>query len=146
LTVRETVALGFDAQLPIRSLAGKLLALQALRWQAADLGHRVDDLLDRLGLAGWRDHPLGELSTGTRRIVQLAIVMAQQPSVLLLDEPSAGLAAAELPALASVLRTVVDETGCATVLVEHDRWLVESLADDVVELHAGTVTPVSGAR
>ena len=60
---------------------------------------RVDELIELLGLGAYRDKFVRELSTGTRRIVDLACVLAQGPSVLLLDEPSSGIAQREAEAL-----------------------------------------------
>jgi len=93
---------------------------------AATMG--LEDLLDRV---------VGELSTGVRRVLDLACAIALRPQVLLLDEPSAGLASAEALALPAVLRHVRETVGTTIVMVEHDLSLVWGLADRVAVLEEG---------
>ncbi|HEX3605568.1 MAG TPA: ATP-binding cassette domain-containing protein, partial [Candidatus Dormibacteraeota bacterium] len=100
---------------------------------------RVDELVTALGLRAYRDTLCGELSTGTRRVVELACVLAQDPAVVLLDEPSAGMAQRETEALARLLRTVRAQTGCAMLVIEHDMALLSSLCDRLVALELGAV-------
>jgi ABC-type branched-subunit amino acid transport system ATPase component len=85
------------------------------------------------------DHLVGELSTGVRRVVGLACVMALVPRVLLLDEPSAGLASAEAAEVPGLLRRVQAETGATIIVVEHDLPLVFGLADRIVVMEEGRV-------
>jgi ABC-type branched-subunit amino acid transport system ATPase component len=85
------------------------------------------------------DRPVGELSTGERKRVDLACAIGLRPRVLLLDEPSAGLGAAEVPGLAELVRGAVAATGAGVVMVEHDLPLVWGLADRVVVLDRGAV-------
>ena len=61
-----------------------------------------------------------ELSTGTRRVVDLACVVAHRPTVVLLDEPSSGIAQRETEALAPLLQRIRDEVGAAILVIEHD--------------------------
>ncbi len=105
-----------------------------------------DELLERFGLVDHADRWPHELSTGIRRVVEIALVTAHQPDVLMLDEPSAGLARAEVANLARVIRRWRDETGGSVLLVEHDRSLVEAVADRVVELTAGRLGPLGAER
>ena len=82
---------------------------------------------------------IGELSTGTRRIVELACVLAQRPAVVLLDEPTAGVAQKETEALGPLLRKVRDETGATMLVIDHDMPLLTSLCDRLVALELGQV-------
>ena len=91
------------------------------------------------GLGGYRDKLVGELSTGTRRIIDLACLLIQRPKVVLLDEPSSGIAQRETEALAPLLLRVRDELGCGLVLIEHDMPLVLSLATRMYCLELGKV-------
>lgn len=100
---------------------------------------RVDELLHALGLADHADRFGHELSTGMRRVVELGCVLAHEPAVLLLDEPSSGLAQREVEALAPRLRAVRDRLGAAVLVIEHDTSLVEAVADRVVSLDLGRV-------
>jgi ABC-type branched-subunit amino acid transport system ATPase component len=108
---------------------------------------RVAELLGQLGLTKYADTLIGELSTGTRRIVELACVLAQRPAVVLLDEPTAGVAQKETEALGPLLRRVRDETGATMLVIDHDMPLLTSLCDRLVALELGQViaegTPTS---
>ena len=95
--------------------------------------------LGRFGLESHADRWPAELSTGIRRVVEIALATARQPEVLLLDEPSAGLARAEVDNLAGVIRGWRDETGGAVLLVEHDIDLVSAVADRVLHLREGNL-------
>jgi branched-chain amino acid transport system ATP-binding protein len=105
----------------------------------ASAADRVDQLIDLLGLAPYADRPTGELSTGMRRIVELACLLAQDPAVVLFDEPSAGIAQRETEALGPLLRRVQAETGCSMVIIEHDMALLSSLCDGFIALEQGGV-------
>ena len=81
---------------------------------------RVEELLELLGITDFRDKLGRELSTGSRRIVDLACVLAHRPSVLLLDEPSSGIAQREAEALGPLLLRIREETGATLLVIEHD--------------------------
>jgi ABC-type branched-subunit amino acid transport system ATPase component len=100
---------------------------------------RVNGLIDLLGLGAYADKFVRELSTGTRRAVEIACIMAAEPRMLLLDEPSTGLAQAESEALAPALLRIVHDTGCGLLLVEHDLPLVMSVSDRLVAMNLGEV-------
>ncbi|MFI5044982.1 MAG: ATP-binding cassette domain-containing protein, partial [Acidimicrobiales bacterium] len=91
------------------------------------------------GIEDYRDLFTAELSTGTRRIVELACAVGHQPSVLLLDEPAAGIAQREVEALSALLWRIRDDLGCSIVVVEHDMPLIAGLVDRLVALEGGTV-------
>lgn len=95
------------------------------------------ETLSRFGLESHANRWPGELSTGIRRVVEIAIATARHPDVLLLDEPSAGLARAEIDNLAGVIRRWRDDARGSVLLVEHDRDLVAAVADRVLELRDG---------
>jgi ABC-type branched-subunit amino acid transport system ATPase component len=92
-----------------------------------------------MSLDPYLDHRVGELSTGVRRVLDLACAVALRPRVLLLDEPSAGLAAAEVPGLAELLQRLRTMTGATIVMVDHDLPFVWGLAGRVVVLEEGRV-------
>lgn len=128
------------------ALFPSLTVREALSAAGADAG-----TLARFGLEPYAGLFPHELSTGMRRVVEIVLATARQPAVLMLDEPSAGLARAEVVNLAEVIRRWRDETGGSVLLVEHDRALVDAVADRVVELRDGrlvspgqSVTPRPG--
>jgi ABC-type branched-subunit amino acid transport system ATPase component len=78
-----------------------------------------------------------ELSTGTRRIVDLAMCIAHEPKVLLLDEPSSGIAQRETEALGPLLQRIRAEAGCSMLVIEHDMPLITTVSDRMVALELG---------
>ena len=139
LTVAETIAVALDDEVPVHDPIAAALNLPAVYASERVVEQQVDELVTRFGLDAYHDAFVRELSTGTRRIVELACVFARRPTVLLLDEPSAGLAQAETTALAPLLRSMRDDLGTAVVVIEHDVGLLRSIADRLVVLDLGRV-------
>ena len=100
---------------------------------------RVDELMELFGLERFADNLVSELSTGSRRLVDLAAVVAHQPSVVLLDEPSSGVAQREVEAMVELLRNVRDQLDATMLVVEHDIAFIAELADRLVAMDRGTV-------
>ncbi len=138
LSVEDALLVAEDARRPTRVLATTFMLPSARRAEAAKRA-TVASLLDQLGLARFRRQPISELSTGTRRIVDLAAIIAAQPRLLLLDEPTAGIAQREAEAFGPLLRRLHDLTGATICIVEHDVPLVVGLADRLVVMEAGRV-------
>jgi branched-chain amino acid transport system ATP-binding protein len=137
--VAETVLVSLERHLANRDPFAAAFRLPASTDSEARATERVDEILGLLGLEGYRERPTGELSTGTRRIVELACILAHKPSLLMLDEPTAGVAQAETEALGPLLRRVAVETGCAMVVIEHDMTMISGLCDRLVALELGRV-------
>ena len=138
LTVRETIATALERK-AVRNPAMAALGLPAVRRSEKLLRRRVDNLVDLLNLSRYADAFVSELSTGTRRAVDLACVLASEPQVLLLDEPSSGLAQGEVEELGPTLKGIARQTGCAMVLIEHDMPLVTSVSSRLLTLELGRV-------
>jgi ABC-type uncharacterized transport system ATPase subunit len=98
--------------------------------------------LATLGLISFRDTKIMALSTGTRRITELACLIALEPVLLLLDEPTSGIAQRESEALGDVLRNIKSQLDLTVVIIEHDIPLVMGLADRVVAMESGQVLAV----
>ena len=139
LTVAENIALGLERHIAVRDHVSALFGTPAMRESETDVAFTVGDLIDLMGLGAFRDKFVGELSTGSRRIVDLAMSIAHDPAVLLLDEPSSGIAQKETEALGPLLRRIREETGCAMLVIEHDMPLITSLSDSIVALDLGAV-------
>ena len=90
-------------------------------------------------LEAFADKFVGELSTGSRRVVDLACSVAHDPKVLLLDEPSSGIAQRETEALGPLLLDLRDKTGAALIVIEHDMPLITGLSDRLIALELGAV-------
>ena len=110
---------------------------QGVGSEAPAAGGRADRSLT--GIGDFRDKLLRELSTGSRRIVDLACVLAHEPTVLLLDEPSSGIAQREAEALGPLLLRIRAETGTSLLVIEHDVPLLLSIADRLIALDLGEV-------
>ncbi|MGI9644556.1 MAG: ABC transporter permease subunit [Ilumatobacteraceae bacterium] len=96
-------------------------------------------LLDLFGLSPYADLPNETLSTGSRRLVELAANLAMEPRLLLLDEPSAGIAQAETEALADVLERVRSAYGVTMVVIEHDMPMLTQISDRMIAMEVGSV-------
>jgi branched-chain amino acid transport system permease protein len=108
-------------------------------WRAErDLRKRADELLERFGLTDFADAAPRSLPYGIQRRLEIARAMATQPSLLLLDEPAAGLNGQEVGQLSEIVRSIRD-SGVTVVLIEHNMGLVMSLCDRVTVLASGSV-------
>lgn len=137
LTVTENIAVALERHLTNRSTLGAALHLPAVRQAERSLDKRIERLVKLMNLAPLRDKFVSELSTGSRRIVDLACVMACDPRVLLLDEPSAGLAQRETEEMGPLLHRISWETGCCMLIIDHDMPLLSSVCDELLALDLG---------
>jgi branched-chain amino acid transport system ATP-binding protein len=139
LTVRDALAVSLERFTDVSDPFNAVLRLPAQVRTEAAVSRRVEELLDLFGLAGFADNLVSELSTGSRRLVDLAAVVAHQPSVVLLDEPSSGVAQREVEAMVGLLHNVRDRLGATLLVVEHDIAFIAELADRLVAMDRGTV-------
>jgi branched-chain amino acid transport system ATP-binding protein len=139
LSVAETIALAFERHLEVKDPFAAALHLPFVEDAERDVSDRVEELLELLGITDFRDKLVRELSTGSRRIVDLACVLAHSPSVVLLDEPSSGIAQREAEALGPVLQSIRDRTGATLLVIEHDVPLLLGIADRIIALDLGEV-------
>lgn len=134
-SVVENVALGAH----LRARRGWLAAMLRLdRAEEAALMAEARKQIERCGLGAHADTPAASLSLGQQRVVEIARALAGQPSVLLLDEPAAGLRHLEKRALSELLGQLRAE-GLGILVVEHDMEFVMNLADRITVLEFGTV-------
>jgi len=139
MTVTEVLATALERHLDIREPLSYVFRVAAVSESEASVAYTVDELLELMNLGRYRDTFISELSTGTRRIVELGCAIAHAPRVLLLDEPSSGIAQREVEALRDVLLRVRADTDAAFAVVEHDIPLLASLCDSMVCMHLGRV-------
>jgi branched-chain amino acid transport system ATP-binding protein len=137
ITVAENIAIALDRHLELRDHLASLLHLPAVVEIEEDVAWSVHDLIELTNLGAYRDKLVRELSTGTRRIVDLAMCIGHRPKLLLLDEPSSGIAQRETEALAPLLQRIKHETGCALLLIEHDMPLISEISDRLIALELG---------
>ena len=138
LSVREVVELALEARVTT-SFWGTLLFLPRSTRVERQRETEAAELIDFLGLGRYADRFVAELSTGTRRIVELAALLAAAPSVICLDEPTAGVAQREAEAFGPLIMRVRSELDATLVIVEHDLPLILSISDRVYCLEAGAV-------
>ena len=139
LTVAETISVARERHVECRDMLAAAFQLPASYESELAIATVVDELIELMGLGAYRQKLTGELSTGTRRIVDLACILAQDPKVLMLDEPSGGVAQKETEALGPLLRRIQDRTGCSILIIEHDMPLLSGLCDRLVALELGGV-------
>jgi ABC-type branched-subunit amino acid transport system ATPase component/branched-subunit amino acid ABC-type transport system permease component len=139
MTVRQAIATALDRHVRVRDPVAAFVISPAVRLSERAVAEEVDRLVELLHLTAFADKFIGELSTGTRRIVDIACSLAHDPKVLLLDEPSSGLAQRETEALGPVLVDIRDRTGAALLVIEHDIPLVTAISDELVALELGRV-------
>jgi branched-chain amino acid transport system ATP-binding protein len=133
LSVLENVRL--SAQ---RRLGGNLSVLRFPR-RGDDATRQAAAHLEEVGLADLADAPAGGLSHGDKRKLEIAVLLAMDPSVILLDEPMAGVARADVPGLTEVIRRMHRTHGCTVLMVEHHIDVVLGLVERVAVLHQGTI-------
>lgn len=138
LTVRESLMVALEARersLLVPSMTGLPPSPGSERRKRAE----ADELMDYLGLGRYADNFIDTLSTGTRRIVELGSLLAVDAKVLLLDEPTGGVAQRETEAFGPLIKRIQRELDAAVVVIEHDMPLVMSISDRVYCLEAGSV-------
>ena len=139
LTVEQCIAVALDRWVKVKDPVQPALHLPAAFDAEQAVRQRADELIDLLGLEAFRSKFVQELSTGSRRIVDLACLVAHRPTVILLDEPSSGIAQREAEALVPLVLRIRDQLGASIVLIEHDMPLVTAVADRLVALDQGRV-------
>ncbi len=138
LTVRESLMVALEARSSSRLLAS-MTALPPSPRQERRKRAEADEIIGYMGLKRYADHFVGTLSTGTRRIVELSGLLAVEARVLLLDEPTAGVAQREAEAFAPLIKQMQNELNAAVVVIEHDMALLMGISDRVYCLEAGAV-------
>ena len=139
MTVSEALAVALERWTTQRSVLAAALRFPTVFDDEERTNLRVAELIELMNLGGYRNSFIRELSTGTRRIVDLACLVGHRPTVVLLDEPSSGIAQREVEALAPVLLRLRDEMGASLLIIEHDLPLISSIADRLIALDQGAV-------
>jgi branched-chain amino acid transport system ATP-binding protein len=135
LTVHQNVMIGQQPRLAPRVWPA-LLRTATQQRELAAVRHRADEVLAFLGMAAVRDVQARALSYGEQRHLAIAIALAAQPALLMLDEPAAGLTPAESRRLMNLVGRI-RAVGITVLLVEHDMKVVMSLCDRIVVLDHG---------
>jgi ABC-type branched-subunit amino acid transport system ATPase component len=138
LSVEEVLWLTQDARRPVGVISSTL----QMPWARRSEGEKraaADNVIRAFGIDRFRRHPIAQLSTGTRRVVDLASIVLARPRLLLLDEPTAGIAQREAEAFVPLLRRLHQLADTTIILVEHDVPLVFALCTKVVMMETGRI-------
>lgn len=135
LTVEENVLVGSNCRLR-SSLLGAVFGTPFARREEQEAREKARALLARVGLEGLHGKSPAALSYGQRRLLEIARALASSPSVLMLDEPCAGLSQGEADKLAEFIRTLA-ASGVGVIVIEHNMRFVMGLADHIVVLNFG---------
>jgi branched-chain amino acid transport system ATP-binding protein len=136
LTALENVRLSAEARL------GGAMRVWRRASRVREAVERAGWALDRVGLAGRTLTLAGSLSHGDKRKLELAMLLAADPEVVLLDEPMAGVSVEEIPGLVEVIRTVQAEEGKTVLMVEHHIAVVTGVAERIAVMHHGRLLAV----
>jgi ABC-type branched-subunit amino acid transport system ATPase component len=134
LTVAQNVALGREARMAGASPWRLLFARPV---EVSEVAAATAEALELCGIAAIADRRAGSLSTGQKRLVELARAVAGGFRMLLLDEPSSGLDVSESASFVALLREVVTASGVGVLLVEHDMRVIAGVCDHVYVLDFG---------
>jgi len=115
------------------AVSGRLASL----WRRPDVEARVTDLLESFGLAGRRDELAQHLSHGEQRHLEICLALATEPTLLLLDEPTAGMTPGETKETTALIRAIAQARGLTVLLIEHDMSVVMGVSDRIAVLHFG---------
>ena len=133
LTVMENV------RLAVQSRARVGLRLLSLWSRHTELIEKAGHYLERVALADKRDTPAAALAHGEQRKLEVAILLALEPTVLMFDEPTAGMSMDEVPVILDLIQGIKDQGDRTVLLVEHKLEVVRSLADRILVLHDGAL-------
>jgi len=133
LSVYENARVGVETA---AGLNGRSWLSRAVR---GDVARRVDELLDVVGLAGKADRVVGELAHGDQRVVEIALALAMNPRLLLLDEPTAGMGDTETDHMVDLVRRLHVDRKLSILFIEHDMSIVFGIAQRITVLDQGRI-------
>lgn len=139
MSVSETLAVALHLSYGPSTVVDAVLRLAGVPRRERAVRRRVDELIELMGIGSFADKFVHELSTGSRRIVEIACILALRPRVVLLDEPSSGIAQREVESLAGVLQRVKDELDATFLIIEHDIPLIRGLSQVLYAMDVGRV-------
>ena len=130
ISVFENVQVAAQSRRPE---SGRLASL----WRRSDVERPVRALLEAFGLDGRRDELAENLSHGEQRYLEICLALATEPTLLLLDEPTAGMTPGETKEATTLIRKIAQARGLTVLLIEHDMSVVMGISDRIAVLHFG---------
>ncbi|MBX3600934.1 MAG: ABC transporter ATP-binding protein [Rubrivivax sp.] len=137
-TVLQNLLIGRHVHHPKR-LWAELLFVPSVREAERATRRKVEEVIDFLSIAKYRDTMVAGLPYGVRKVVELARALATDPQLLLLDEPSSGLNVEETDDMAFWIQDIQSDLGITVLMVEHDMTLVSRVSDRVLAMNQGEV-------
>lgn len=107
--------------------------------QDRSLNQAVKDILELVGIEALAQNPVNLLSHGDRSLVEIAIILALKPRLILLDEPTAGMSREEAQKIVQLIKQLQQATGCTFLITEHDLEVVFNLAESIIVMHQGQI-------
>ncbi len=138
LTVAQTIALALESQRRTGFWSSALCTPSSIKLERKRVSE-AQEFIDFLGLTRYAERYIVELSTGTRRIVELTAMLAVRPRVICLDEPTAGVAQREAEAFGPLIQRVQRELDATVIIVEHDMPMIMAISDRIYCMEAGAV-------
>lgn len=135
MTVLDNVRMGAYSSGSTGYVAA-MLALPAVARERRAMGQRAEAVLERLDLGDVAHRPVEHLAFGQAKLVEIARVLAMEPSVIVMDEPAAGLPHASAMGIGTMIRGLADD-GVTILLIEHNMRMVMATSDDIVVLDHG---------
>jgi branched-chain amino acid transport system ATP-binding protein len=142
LTVYDCIRLSLHRRqpnTPVRSLLKACLGTASSAAEEEQIRAKTAEVIARLGLGDYAAKLASDLSYGTLRMAEIACILALEPELVLLDEPSSGIAQRETEALGPLLQDIRSELGATFVLIEHDMPLIMGISDRIYALANGTI-------
>ncbi|MFC0131977.1 ABC transporter ATP-binding protein [Massilia eurypsychrophila] len=128
-----------NVRLAVQSHAGIGMNMFSMWFGHKELIERAGHYLERVALGARRDTKVAALSHGDKRKLEVAILLALEPDVMMFDEPTAGMSVDEVPVVLDLIHQVKAERNKTILLVEHKMDVVRKLADRIIVLHNGTL-------
>ncbi len=139
MTVRETLNVAHERFIAMKDLLAPMFQIPMYRNVEKSLNLHTSEIIEKFNLRDFENALIAELSTGTKRVVELACLFANEPSFILLDEPSSGLAQKETQALADLLVDIHDDLNATMMIIEHDIPMISKIVDNMTCLDLGRV-------
>jgi len=125
--VRVAVQAGHDRSITLRSRADSL----------TEVSEQTNEILDEIGLSEQAEQRVEDLSYGDKRKIEIGLVIANEPDLLLLDEPTAGMSQEETASIVKLIQRLKNRWGFTLLLIEHDLEIVMNISDTISVLHGG---------
>ena len=139
LSVAETIYLAHDRHVPIKNVFAPMFKIPVYSRTEKLIKESTQEIISKFNLEYFSDSLIAELSTGTKRVVELACLFANQPDFILLDEPTSGLAQKETEALGELILDIQEELKVSLLIIEHDIPMISKISTRLTCLNMGQV-------